>query len=197
MAPRRILILTADIGAGHDLPAELLAEGIAARAPGTEVTIADGIRAMGRIVQGIGRSGSELVLGRMPWLFDLEYWLIARFRPTRWVGSELLYRVGRRGLARLIEATDPDVIVSTYPGTTEAIGRLQLEGRLRRPCVSAITDLAALGYWAHPGVDRHLIIHEESRAEVRAIAGARARGRGRSPCPRPRSPAPRPATPRG
>ena len=172
MAARRILILTADIGAGHDLPAELLAEGIKARAPDIEVTIADGIQAMGRIVQGVGRTGSEFVLRRMPWLFDLEYWLIARFRPTRWLGSEVLYRVGRPGLVRLIEATDPDVIVSTYPGTTEAIGRLQLEGRLRRPCVSAITDLAALGYWAHPGVGRHLIIHEESRAEVRAIAGA-------------------------
>ena len=37
--------------------------------------------------------------------------------------------------------------------------------------VSAVTDLASLRYWAHPGVDLHLLIHPESAAEVRAIAG--------------------------
>jgi UDP-N-acetylglucosamine:LPS N-acetylglucosamine transferase len=36
--------------------------------------------------------------------------------------------------------------------------------------VSAITDLAALRYWAHPAVDVHLIIHPESEEEVRHIA---------------------------
>jgi processive 1,2-diacylglycerol beta-glucosyltransferase len=172
MSGPRILILTADIGAGHDLPAQLLAEGLAARVPDAEISVVDGIEAMGPIVQEIGRRSSEFVLERLPWLYDIEYWFIARFRPTRWFGSGILFRLGRRGLERLIEAEDPDVIVSTYPGTSEALGRLRRSGRLHRPCVSAITDLAALGYWAHPGVDRHLIIHEESRAEVRAIAGA-------------------------
>ena len=38
------------------------------------------------------------------------------------------------------------------------------------PVVSAITDLAALRYWAHPGVDLHLITHPESAEEVRQIA---------------------------
>ena len=42
------------------------------------------------------------------------------------------------------------------------------------PVVSAITDLAALRYWAHPGVDLHLITHPESDEEVRAIAPASA-----------------------
>ena len=39
------------------------------------------------------------------------------------------------------------------------------------PVCSAITDLAALRYWAHPGVDLHLITHPESIAEVERIAG--------------------------
>jgi UDP-N-acetylglucosamine:LPS N-acetylglucosamine transferase len=72
---------------------------------------------------------------------------------------------------RLIEAERPDVVVSTYPGVTDVLGRLRRRGRLRVPAVSAITDLAALRYWSHPGIDLHLITHPESAEEVRLIAG--------------------------
>ena len=71
----------------------------------------------------------------------------------------------------MIARERPDVIVSTYPGATEVLGRLRQAGRVAVPCVSAVTDLAALRWWAHPGIDRHLIIHEESRAEVLRVAG--------------------------
>jgi UDP-N-acetylglucosamine:LPS N-acetylglucosamine transferase len=168
----RALILSADLGAGHDLPAELLADALRER--GAEAVIADGLTEMGAITEALGRRGAETILRRAPVIFDVQYWLIQRFPPTRRLGAWLLERVGRRGLLQLIERERPDVIVSTYPGTTDVLGRLRRAGRLDIPCVSAITDLAALRFWAHPGIDRHLIIHEESRAEVQAIAGAHA-----------------------
>src|SRR5436190_1930797 len=73
----------------------------------------------------------------------------------------------RRG----IDAHRPDVIVSTYPGTTELLGRLRRAGRLQIPTAAVITDLASLRMWAHPGIDLHLMTHPESMREVRAIAG--------------------------
>lgn len=168
----RALILSADIGAGHDLPAELLAEGLRARS--VEPRIADGIQAMGRLPHALGRAGGETILRRAPFVFDVQYWAIQRFAPTRRLAAWALERVGRSGLERLIARERPDVIVSTYPGTTEVLGRMRLAGRVRVPVVAAITDLAALRYWAHPGIDVHLTIHEESRSEVEAIAGPRA-----------------------
>ncbi len=67
------------------------------------------------------------------------------------------------------------MIASTYPNTTEVLGRLRRQGRLDVPICSAITDLAALDYWASPGVDVHLITHPESIDEVRRVAGPNAR----------------------
>jgi processive 1,2-diacylglycerol beta-glucosyltransferase len=168
----RALILSADLGAGHDLPAELLADALRER--GAEAMIADGLIEMGAITEALGRRGAETILRRAPFIFDVQYWLIQRFPPTRRLGAWLLARVGRGGLLRLIERERPDVIVSTYPGTTDVLGRMRRAGRLDIPCVAAITDLAALRFWAHPGIDRHLIIHGESRAEVEGIAGAEA-----------------------
>jgi processive 1,2-diacylglycerol beta-glucosyltransferase len=167
----RVLILSASIGEGHDLPARLLAADIRAEAPGTEAPIVDGLAAMGRLLETLAMKGSPLF---SPWgnrLFDLEYWLIADFAPTRAFARAALYAVGRRGLLRVIEAHQPDAVVSTYPGVTEVLGSLRQRGRLEVPVVSAITDLAALRYWSHPGVDLHLVTHPESIEEVRRIAG--------------------------
>jgi processive 1,2-diacylglycerol beta-glucosyltransferase len=174
MRPPRVLILTVDIGAGHDLPAELLSKAITERAPDAEVTVADGLAAMGRLTVALGRTGAETILQHGRPLFELQYWLLSRFSPTRRLAGRLLTMVGGPGLLALIERTRPDAIVSTYPGTTEVLGRLRASGRLHVPCATAITDLAALRFWAHPGIDLHLVTHGESIVEVRAIAGPRA-----------------------
>jgi UDP-N-acetylglucosamine:LPS N-acetylglucosamine transferase len=89
-----------------------------------------------------------------------------------WLSSKLVYLIGARRMLRAIAAARPDIIVSTYPGVTELLGQLRRRGRLHIPVVSAITDLAALRYWAHPGVDLHLLTHPESAEEVRRIAPA-------------------------
>jgi processive 1,2-diacylglycerol beta-glucosyltransferase len=165
----RVLVLTADIGAGHDLPAELLADALRAR--GAEAVVEDSLAAMGPLVLAVIRRGSETILQHLRLLFDLQYWLITSFPPTRWLMRVLSVRVGAPGLLALVARTRPDAIVSTYPGTTEILGELRRAGRLPVPCASAITDLAALRYWAHPAIDLHLITHAESRAEVLAVAG--------------------------
>ena len=175
--PPRVLIVTADIGAGHDLPARLLADGLRAARPGAEVTVVDGLVEMGPVVLAVIRKGSETILQWLRPLFDLQYWLIADFAPTRRLMSRASEAVGGPALLRLIARTAPDVVVSTYPGTSEILGALRARGRIGVPVVSAITDLAALRYWAHPGVDLHLTIHAESAAEVAAVAGPGARVR--------------------
>ena len=166
-----MLVLTADIGAGHDLPAALLADAIRARLPDAHVAVVDGLAAGGRAARAVGRGGAELVLEHAPAIFDAQYWLIARCGPTRRAGGKLAMALGARGLLALIAHERPDVIVSTYPGTSEVLGRLRRFGRVQVGCVGAITDLAALHWWAHPGLDVHLITHAQSREEVERIAG--------------------------
>jgi processive 1,2-diacylglycerol beta-glucosyltransferase len=118
----------------------------------------------------IGGSAFESRLGNV--LFDAEHWAITAFPPLRSLAGWAGVTVGGKGLLRAIERADPAVVVSTYPGTTEVLGRLRLRGRLRVPVVSAITDLASLRFWAQRGVDLHLVTHPESVEEVRVVAGA-------------------------
>ena len=114
-----------------------------------------GSRRWDGLISAVVRGGSRFTFRWMPWLFDIQYWLITKFAPTRWLSHHLSYWFGARGLLRLIASHDPDVVVSTYPGVTAVLGMLRENRRLPVPVQSAITDLAGLRYWAHPGVDLH------------------------------------------
>ena len=172
MRAPRILVLSAAIGEGHDLPARWLAAGLREEAPGAEVSIVDGLAAMSEFLERLAMSGSGFESAWGNRLYDLEHWLLTKLAPTRAFAGWGLEAIGGSGLLRLIARERPDAVVSTYPGVTEPLGRLRAAGRLGVPVVSAITDLASLLFWAHPGVDLHLVTHPESVEEVRAIAGA-------------------------
>jgi UDP-N-acetylglucosamine:LPS N-acetylglucosamine transferase len=167
----RVLILTASVGEGHDLPARSLADQLREEAPETDVVIEDGLRAMGKPFVLVNERAPGVVFYRFEWIWDAAFAVSVRFGPTRRLTQRLVRTLGSRGLERLVRRTQPDVIVSVYPMTTEVLGALRRAGRLDVPVVAAITDLAAMHYWAAPGVDLHLITHPESEAEVRAVAG--------------------------
>lgn len=168
----RVLILTASVGEGHDLPARTLAAQLQKEAPGTEVVIEDGLVAMGREFVLITEGGASVVFYRFQWIWDAAFWLSAGFGPTRSSVKALVRLLGSHGLLRLVRRVEPDIVVSVYPLTSEVLGGLRRRGRLTVPAVSAITDLAGLHYWAAPGIDLHLVIHPASIAEVHDVAGA-------------------------
>lgn len=167
----RVLVLSAAIGEGHDLPARILAGELEAHDPGADAWVVDGFTVLGRPLSSLAEKGSSFESRFGNVLFDLEYRLISQFRPTRELAAGLMTAVGARRMLDHIAAARPDVIVTTYPGFSEVLGRLRVAGRLAVPVVSAITDLAALRWWAHRGVDLHLVTHPESVEEVRRIAG--------------------------
>ncbi len=169
--PRQVLIISADIGEGHDLPARAVAREFRDEDPDANISIVNGLPAMGPILTKVLRENSAFMFQWLPWLFDFQYMLFMYFAPTRWLARKLLTTFGRRGLMRLIRAHNPDIIVSTYPGVTAVLGELRRKGKLNVPCYSSITDLAGLQFWAHPGIDLHFITHPESAEEVERIAG--------------------------
>lgn len=170
--PTTVCILTASIGAGHDVPAQVLAAALRERGAGADVL--DGLALAGpaarALVGGVPSSGAGL--GSL--LFEARYLLGTRL-PTREAAVSVLDRLVRGRLQAQLAAHPADVVVSTYPLWSALLGRMRLDGTLQRPAVSAITDLAGLRHWAHPGIDLHLLTQPASEAEARAIAGPRPR----------------------
>jgi UDP-N-acetylglucosamine:LPS N-acetylglucosamine transferase len=106
-----------------------------------------------------------------PWIFGLLYYLFARVPPLRGIGRAGLALFGARPLLRLINDYRPGIVVSTYPAATSVLGTLRRRGRLRVATCATVTDLAGLEFWAHRGIDLHLVMHASCIALVERVAG--------------------------
>src|SRR3954466_634589 len=167
----RVLIFTASVGEGHDLPARTLADQLRADAPGIDVVTEDALRVMGRPFVLLNERAPGVVFFRFQWLWDAAFWLFVSLGPTRRLTQKLVRAFGSRGVLALVARARPDVIVSVYPMTTEVLGGLRRKGKLDISVAAGITDLAAMHYWAAPGVDRHRPTHPEREDEVRQLSG--------------------------
>jgi UDP-N-acetylglucosamine:LPS N-acetylglucosamine transferase len=166
-----VLILSADVGEGHAAAARALARQIESSTEPAEVTVIDGLAAMGPLVQPVVEDGYRVQLRFFPWTYTVIYMLLERVAPVRVLARKLLCLFGSRPLARRIAEHEPDVVVSTYPAVTVVLARLRRTQAVRCPTVATITDLTGLFFWAQPGIDTHLVMYGESLHSVERIAG--------------------------
>jgi UDP-N-acetylglucosamine:LPS N-acetylglucosamine transferase len=169
--PRRVLILSADVGEGHAAAARALAAQLKNAPEPTEVTVIDGLAAMGRLLKPVVEDGYRVQLRFIPWTYTIVYGLLNHVPPIRALATRLLRLLGSRPLARAIAEHDPDVVVSTYPAVTVVLARLRRTGEVKCPTVATITDLTGLFFWAQPGIDMHMVMYGESLSPVERIAG--------------------------
>ena len=166
----RVLVLSADVGEGHLAAARALADGLRARGA-VAVIERDGLVAFGRVLRHVIRDGYRWQLRWAPWSYGAVYWVGSRLPPARAVGARVLWAAGRRRLRRIVRHERPDVVVSTHPALTCVLGLMRLRRRLDVPVCATITDLADYAFWAHPGADLHLVMHEAAIAPVERVAG--------------------------
>jgi UDP-N-acetylglucosamine:LPS N-acetylglucosamine transferase len=159
------------VGEGHAAAARALAAQLKRTPQPTEVTVIDGLGAMGRVLKPVVEDGYRVQLRFIPWTYTIVYGLLNHVAPFRAVATRLLRLFGSRPLARTIAEHDPDVVVSTYPAVTVVLARLRRTGEVTCPTVATITDLTGLFFWAQPGIDMHMVMYGESLPSVERIAG--------------------------
>jgi processive 1,2-diacylglycerol beta-glucosyltransferase len=167
----RVLILCADVGEGHVTVARALAARLRARDDVAAVSLNTQLDVLGERFGGFMRGGFDLHLGRIGWSYELAYRIFFERRRPREAAHLALAAFGGRALRERIESFRADVVVTEYPVLSATLGTLKALGRLGVPVCSSISDPAGLHYWAHPGIDLHLLSWPEALAETERIAG--------------------------
>lgn len=165
--PGRVLVLSASVGGGHDAAARAL--GGRLEESGLVVTVEDGLRAMSPALEVLLRRGymnQARGSGRMlAFIFGLTSQRACVSVVRTLCG--LLY-AGR--LRRLLLVHRPEMVISTYPLVTQALGKLRRRN-LAPPVIAAIADYGVHPLWVHPDVDLHLVVSKHSAELVRQAGG--------------------------
>ncbi len=145
-------------------------------APDVRVTVRNGLGASRGPLRIFLERFTRWQLTHCPAAYSFSYFIGVRCKLGRQIALRVLYGAARSRLGSLIDAEEPDVVVSTYPGITAPLGVMRQCGQLHVPVCALVTDFASLHFWVHRGADLHLASYPESLAEIAAITdGAPAR----------------------
>jgi len=164
----RVLILSASIGGGHNAAAAVLRQDL--ERLGSQVRVLDGFALATPLLSRSFAWAYPFQLRYIPWLYELQF--RSSHRPT-WTRMWRRIYAGLGGAAfrRLVEELQPDVVVSTYPLVTQALGVLRSTGRLLTPVVATVTDYGVHRLWIAPGVDLHLVPSRVSAEQAEDATG--------------------------
>lgn len=119
-----------------------------------------------RIGQAL-KAGYVFQLRHAPRTYETTYRLWFRApRLCPWV-TRLTTALTRRALLRWMRESGADVVVSTYPLATLALGDMRRSGRLAVPVANFVTDFGIHPLWVHPGADLTLTVDASAAADAR------------------------------
>ena len=162
---KRILILTAGFGEGHNSAARGVRAGLARVAPKVEVELRDLFPETFGMVNEMTRRAYLALINRWPKLWGHVYnWLDRKTDFDKRFGR---FHGLKKNLGRLLDRFQPDVVVSTFPPYPYLLRQIAGEDR-RCKNIAIVTDsITVNAIWYHAPADYFLVANEQSAIVVR------------------------------
>jgi len=160
---KRVLILTASYGSGHNAAAQCLAR--AFEREGCGVTVVDHFRELvSPLFERASRALYHAMLRRAPVLWGIGYAL------GDWMASDSplalgVTRLGARRLGPLLDSLRPDAVVTVHATPATAMSALLAEGRRTPPHTTVVTDFVAHSQWIARHIDCYCVAADEVKHE--------------------------------
>ncbi|MFD2395940.1 hypothetical protein ACFSVJ_02220 [Prauserella oleivorans] len=171
--PRRLLIVSATMGEGHNATGRALRTAAARVWPDVEVGWLDVLDAMGRGTGPAFRWIYRVAVERLPWLYEFFYAWVWHHRWFARAAKRVIGAWSGRALAPHIDGARPDIVLSTYPMGSTGLEWLRRHRGLAVPTAAWISDFAPHPSWVHRDVDLNLVLHDVAVAPAReSVPGA-------------------------
>ncbi|WP_439098639.1 MGDG synthase family glycosyltransferase [Amycolatopsis nivea] len=156
----RVLIVSANMGQGHNATGRALEDAIRQRWPDATVRWVNALERLGPGFEGLFQRIYVANVESVPWLYEFFYaaiWRIPWFAAaSRWFTAAWC---GRR-LAKPIAEFAPDLVLSTYPMGTAGLAWLRRKGKLRAPIGAWVSDFAPHPFWVYGAADLTMVMHD-------------------------------------
>jgi len=150
---KKILILTASTGAGHNQVAKTLETQLTSR--GHEVKRVDFIREQSKVLEMLIEDGYDVLANKFPETYGRLYnmsnreWIHGRF-------TKMVVAAEYRRAKQLVLSYQPDLIIGTHTFAVSVFNRMKVKGHYKGPFVSVVTDFEAHYAYVSKEVDLYL-----------------------------------------
>lgn len=164
---KRILLLSAGFGEGHNSAARALVSAFREHGPAVDAEMVDLFALRAPRFNGVARSAYLGLINRAPRVWSAVYRFLDR-SPRAPLAFGLL-RGHTRLLAQLLDRQSPAAICSTYPVYPWLLNRLRQQGRLSCPHFTVVTDALTINsLWYRTPADGWFVTDAGSAALLRA-----------------------------
>jgi processive 1,2-diacylglycerol beta-glucosyltransferase len=151
---KKVIILTASTGGGHNKVAQTLKEELLDL--GHQVEVVDFLKSQNKIYEMIVSHGYELLASKFPTLYG-ELYKFSNSDQLSPIAIGAIRRSEKAYTKKVIEEFNPDLIVTTHPFAAAAIGGLKMSGEISQPVIAIVTDFIAHMAYLSEGIDHYIV----------------------------------------
>lgn len=165
---KRIVILYASAGHGHEKAAKAVLAALNAHHPECETEIVDILKLMNPFFGKNYRSSYLYMISRLSWFWGFLYYgsdvgIVYFFlRPVR----RFFNAVFAKALHEYLCAKNPDTVVSAHFMSTEVAGHLKSSGKIQSKVITVVTDYLPHYFWVKKGTDIYALPIEDTVAAM-------------------------------
>ncbi len=164
----KVLVLTAAVGGGHEEAGRTVRTEL--ERAGYAVAMTDGLGQMSRTLDWLLVRGYRRQVTGIPRTLGAVF-AVTSLRAGAAAVRSLVGLLFAKRLLRRLSKESPDLVISTYPLVTSALGRLRKDGSLHAPVVAVVPDYGVHPLWVDPHVDMHLVVSQLSAALAERAGG--------------------------
>ena len=165
--PRNVVIISAEMGEGHNAAAAALTEAIEECWPGCRVERLDTMELRGERFAKAARWAYGFQLSALPWSYEIFYDRLSRSDRFASAAKSAVGSFFGHRLAKVLDGKNPDLVISTYPFGSAALEWLRRHKGFSTLIVTYVPAFHVHPLWAYPGVDLHFVMYDTAGEHAR------------------------------
>jgi UDP-N-acetylglucosamine:LPS N-acetylglucosamine transferase len=165
--PDRVLIISAEMGEGHNAAASALTEAIQDSWPQCKVEKLDTMELRGVRFARAARWAYGFQLKAAPWTYEMFYDRLSRSDRFAGGAKSAVGAFFGRQLAKVIDGRQPDLVISTYPFGSAALDWMREKRGFSTLTVTYCPAFHVHPLWVYPRIDLHFVMYDTAGEHAR------------------------------
>ena len=165
MSNKKIIIMTASIGHGHNKVALATKESLLKENKNLDIKIVDFIKVIESLFDQLILSAYFKIIDTFPSWYHYIYSITSKMSKDGKVKDLFAHRYKKK-ILNIIEDFKPDAIIFTNPFILTIVGYLKKIGKINTYTAAIITDYSAHNIWLNPYINKYFVASKELRKEL-------------------------------